>query len=58
MSSSNGPDLGQVMALLGDVVAGQTQMLDRVDRLELRVGEIERQVKELSSQVTAYHGST
>jgi uncharacterized coiled-coil protein SlyX len=57
MSSSNGEDLGQVMALLGDVLAGQTQMLDRMDRLELRIGEIERQVKELSSQVTVYHGS-
>jgi hypothetical protein len=57
MSSSNGADLGQVMAFVGDVLAGQTQMLDRMDRLELRVREIECQVKELSSQVTAYHGS-
>ncbi len=50
MSGSNGADLGQVLAMLGDLLVGQRGLERRMDQLESRMDE-------LASQVVIYHGS-
>jgi chromosome segregation ATPase len=69
--SGNGHDLDQVIALLGDVLAGQNDLRTRVGRIEGRMGgletrmdglghrmsNLESDMKGLRQQVTAYHSS-
>jgi uncharacterized coiled-coil protein SlyX len=64
MSGGNGADLGQVLAMLGDLLVGQgaldrrmEQLERRMDQLEYRLGQLESQVEELANQVAAYHGA-
>jgi uncharacterized coiled-coil protein SlyX len=64
MSGGNGADLGQALAMLGDLLVGQRsldrrmeQLERRMDQLEYRVGKLDSRVEELASQVAANHGA-
>jgi hypothetical protein len=59
--SGNGPDLGQIVAMLGTVLTslsdlrGETRA--RFDKVEAGIKELEWGQKDLRQAVTAYHAS-
>jgi cell division septum initiation protein DivIVA len=57
VSGSNGADLGQVMALLSDVLIGQREMKQDIQALTRRVDDLAEQVATLRQDVAGYHAS-
>lgn len=62
--SGNGPDLAQVVAMLGTVLTVQNEMRGemreirmRLDNVEASIKELEWGLKDLRQAVTAYHAS-
>lgn len=62
--SGNGPDLAQIVAMLGTVLTSLNDLRDemremraRFDKLEASIKELEWGLKDLRQAVTAYHAS-
>ncbi len=55
--SGNGPDLAQIVAMLGTVLSGQNEMRAQLRAMERRLSDVESGLKELRQAVTAYHAS-
>jgi cell division septum initiation protein DivIVA len=57
MSGGNGADLGQVLALLNDLIAMQREMRLDIRRLDTRVDDLTSQVASLREEVRSYQAA-
>ena len=56
-SSGNGTDMGSLVAMLGDLIAGQRDVRATLGALRHRLDDVAGQVDSLHEAVTMYHSS-
>ena len=57
MSGGDGVDLGQVLAMLGDLLVGQRGMQEAIRAVDRRVDDLAGQVASLREAVDSYHAA-